>query len=96
MIARVKRMWQILKDRNALKQCYRNIFATPEGEIVLRDIIRIGCVAKPTYCRGDQYETAFQEGRRHLALTILHKVCKDETELQKLIEEGATDDNPLV
>ncbi|MEA2036819.1 MAG: hypothetical protein U9O94_04885 [Nanoarchaeota archaeon] len=53
-----------------LKHDYETVFSTGEGKRVLEDIKRCGFVFKTSMIQGDSHATAFNEGRRELALHI--------------------------
>lgn len=54
----------------ARHSAYYDTLGSKTGAKVLRDIFAMASVYRTTYTRGDPYETAFQEGRRSLALSI--------------------------
>jgi hypothetical protein len=73
-----------------LKESYRRIFDTPDGEIVLRHICRHAHVFGTTFVKGDPYETALREGERRLALSILRFIYREDRSVE-LIEKGLTE-----
>lgn len=82
-----------LRDRIRLHESYQVVFQSPDGEKVLRHIMKVGNVTKPSFVAGDPHSTAFNEGRRHLALSILRFVGKDHKKLIQMIEEGTNDED---
>lgn len=56
-----------LRQRN---QRYRLVFAGSAGAAVRDDLFRLGHVGRPTYVPGDPAATAFNEGKRFMALHI--------------------------
>jgi hypothetical protein len=56
-----------LRQRN---QRYRLVFAGSAGAFVRDDLFRLGHVGRPTYVPGDPAATAFNEGKRFMALHI--------------------------
>ncbi len=51
-------------------QRYRLVFAGSAGAAVRDDLFRLGHVGRPTYVPGDPTATAFNEGKRFMALHI--------------------------
>jgi len=49
---------------------YRLVFAGGAGAAVRDDLFRLGHVGRPTYVPGDPTATAFNEGKRFMALHI--------------------------
>ena len=56
-----------LQRRNAQ---YRQVLTGPIGEAVRDDLFRLGHIGRPTYVPGDPVGTAFNEGKRFMALHI--------------------------
>ena len=81
-----------LREKIDLHESYVAVFTTPEGQRVLRHILKAGNASQSTFVQGDPHGTSFREGQRHLALSIARMVYRDTTELIKLIEEGLTDE----
>lgn len=69
---------KLMKDEEALehqlKINYNVVFSSKEGFEVLKDILATGHVMSISYVQNNQYETAFREGERNLALYILSKL----------------------
>lgn len=82
-----KQIADTIRERIHLKECYEHIFTLPEGEIVLKHLIRKGHVLSSTFVAGDSNMTAVQEGERRMVLSILRMVYSDNQELIKQIEE---------
>lgn len=73
-------------------QHYRTVFSGPAGEFVRDDLFRLGHIGAPTYVEGDPMKTAFNEGRRFMALhigSILHMT--DEEILQRAQTQAKTE-----
>lgn len=69
-----------------LHEAYQAVFSTPDGEMVLEHILKVGHVMDSTFVRGDIHETCLREGERRLALSILRHVLKDHGHFQKIAE----------
>lgn len=65
----------------AVHQAYRDVFTSPQGQIVLRHLMRKFHVASSTFVAGDPTDTARQEGERRVILSILRAVYRNEDEL---------------
>jgi hypothetical protein len=82
----------MVRNRAMIHQAYQSVFNTPDGQVVLKHILRIGKVTTPTFVAGDPHMTSFNEGQRRLALSILRFVRKNHDELLQEIERGIEDD----
>ena len=51
-------------------QRYRLVFAGSAGAAVRDDLFRLGHIGRPTYVPGDPMATAFNEGKRFMALHV--------------------------
>ena len=51
-------------------QRYRLVFAGSVGAAVRDDLFRLGHIGRPTYVPGDPTATAFNEGKRFMALHV--------------------------
>ncbi len=81
-----------LRERIDLHETYVAVFGSPEGQKVLRHILKAGNAAQSSFVQGDPHGTSFREGQRQLALSIARMVYRDTTELIKLVEQGLTDE----
>lgn len=59
-----------------LNAAYHAVFDSPAGEQVLRHLVGIS-VTTASHVPGDPFTTAFNEGRRHLVLSILRQLNRD-------------------
>jgi hypothetical protein len=60
-----------LRDRILQRnQRYRLVFAGSVGAFVRDDLFRLGHLGRPTYVPGDPVATAFNEGKRFVALHV--------------------------
>lgn len=80
---------RLLKDRKLTHESYRRAFCSPDGQIVLRHLMKKFNVASPTFVNGDTHATAFREGQRHVVLSILKFINKD---INQEIEEQINDE----
>ena len=65
------------------KQNFRNVFLSSQsGKHVLEEILKAGGLFEPA--SSSRVDDAFDQGRRHLALSILKKVVDDP--IKKLLE----------
>lgn len=86
-----KRQKEMAKRSLGLYQDYKMTFNSLEGKRVLFDLMKHHNFIKPSFVKGDPYETAFNEGQRNVILRILTLVDIDITEIKKKIEEGLKD-----
>lgn len=50
---------------------YKEVFNTPSGKKVLRDLMNVGHVLGQAHVPGDPHTSAFNEGQRRIVLRIL-------------------------
>lgn len=60
-----------MDDPHALHQAYARLFACPDGETVLADLEARAGLFRSSFS-GDPSRTAFNEGRRSMALHVRH------------------------
>jgi len=63
---------------------YKDTFSGPNGEAVLKDLLNFCHYDKPTYVIGDQYQTAYNEGMRRVALRITSILNMDDKQIKTL------------
>jgi hypothetical protein len=67
-----------IQDLVRLKQAYQTVFKNSgDSEIVLRHLIKLGCVNRTTFCPGDPNKTMMNEGARRLVLEVLNLIHGD-------------------
>jgi hypothetical protein len=74
------------QKRVTLSHRYKRVFATPDGSLVLRDLMRAHYVVSNTYNK-DPIEMAFNEGQRNVVLRILKLVKEDIAAIEKRISD---------
>ena len=82
------RLVDILFRKKQLHEAFRRVFDTPDGKIVLRQIMKDGFVFRTTFVKGDPHETALNEGSRRLALSIVRFFERDHKGFIEQLEEG--------
>ena len=87
MLARAKRTVSFLRDRLKLNECYKATFDSPQGEVVLRHLLKTGYVFDTTYVEGDDRESAHREGMRRLVLSICRQIQLTEDQLREKMEQ---------
>ena len=70
-----------------IKRAYGDVFGSPQGKIVLRDLMRLGGVLQVVHEQGDSHQTAFNAGKQALVFEILRRMRWTESELADLAEE---------
>ena len=65
-----------------LKNNYRRMFLTDDGQIILDHLKQCFGFYQTTYAKGDPYDSAFFEGQRSVVLNILRMM-----EPQKILEQ---------
>ena len=77
-------MFEGLRRQLRLRAAYRDVFATPAGELVLHDLLRRAGILSTSVVLGSPEATHVNEGRRQLALEILQQLRWSEGDLAKL------------
>lgn len=89
--SRLKDEVESLKQRLSLHQHYHSVFESPQGKAVLHDLLA-ACGMFRTSQDSNPHTTAFNEGKRVIALHILDRMRLDKVEaIQHLLEEKAND-----
>lgn len=73
--------------RRRLDALYRSLFSSPDGRVVLQDLLRNVGVLSVAHAPGDPCETAFQDGRRSVGLELMQRLRWTEGELVQLSQE---------
>jgi hypothetical protein len=77
------------KRRAAISHAYHNVYATPEGQTVMHDLMRRGGILETSPLSED---SRFYEGRRSLALEIVKELRWTEAEMIALARETTKED----
>jgi hypothetical protein len=80
---------QGFRRRAAISHAYHNVYATPEGQTVLHDLMRRGGILETSPLSED---SRFYEGRRSLALEIVKELRWTEAEMIALARETTKED----
>lgn len=83
----IEALKQMIYDRSRVKAAYRRVFESPEGQLVLRHLMKEGFVFKSTFVAGDMHQTALNEGSRRVVLSIL-KMANSKLTPEELTIEG--------
>ncbi len=80
-----------LKQRLRLHQSYQAIFEQPQGREVLHDLLREAGMFSTSQTT-NPHQTAFNEGKRFIALFVLNRLRMDNLDhVQQLLMEKARD-----
>jgi hypothetical protein len=92
MSDRANSIGQRIADMLHRHEDYVSTFETPQGQRVLRHLMRVSGVTGSNFVAGDPHTTAFKEGQRHIVMSILKFTKKDTEALIKQIEQGLEND----
>lgn len=82
-------MFNGLRDRILQRnQRYRLAFAGTVGAWVRDDLFRLGRLGRPTYVPGDPVATAFNEGKRFMALHVASVLNLSDEEIVDRAQNG--------
>lgn len=91
-LALINREIEQLKARLRLQQEYKTVFESPEGQGVLHDLFRECGVFKTSMDNNSSNMTAFNEGKRAIALHIQSRLRTDNVlAIQRLLMEKSND-----
>lgn len=76
----------MLKKQTDTVTAYQRVFATEDGETVLKDLMKLGWFDRSSFAPDNQYETAFREGQRAMVLRVINIVNTDPKYLAELIK----------
>jgi hypothetical protein len=79
-------------DKIAIHASYTRVFSTPDGERILRHILKEAGAYKSTFVAGDPHMTSFNEGRRNMALSIAKFALRDHNKMLEMVEKGLKDE----
>lgn len=74
----------VLGRHQAIRGAYHFTFGLPEGKLVLHDLLQAAGLLETSMVPGDPQGTAYREGRRSVALEIIHKLRWTEGEMMQL------------
>lgn len=80
-----------MRERLHLHASFKKVFDNPEfpdGQVVLRAIMREGFIFKPTHVPGDPQTSAMNEGMRRMALSILKHTHRDHGRMIQQVEQA--------
>jgi len=75
------------KEKNIRIYAYQRLFETEDGKIVLKDLMKCCHFDLPSF-DSDPYQTAFNEGERHLLLRIIQTINADPERLLELMKDN--------
>lgn len=59
---------------NEIETRYKAVLSSHHGRDFIRDLLRLCQVETPTFDPNNQYQTAFNEGRRYIGLIVLDQI----------------------
>lgn len=71
---------------------YREVFASPQGQAVLADILRACGVGREVHVPGDPHTTAYNAGLRRAALGIISKLEMDDAAAMRMAMQEPDDE----
>jgi hypothetical protein len=88
---------ELAKAQLALIGAYRELFENhPAGRMVLTDLLREGGVLSISFQPGDPHATAFNDGKRAMALHVMERLRWSEGQLLQLARaHGGPDFDPI-
>jgi hypothetical protein len=78
------------RERAETARAYHAVFAGPQGQMVLADILTRAGLVGTSFVAGDPCATAFNEGKRRLGLEIIERLNVDPDNVVRMLREGET------
>ena len=78
------------RERAAVARGYQTVFSGPVGQMVLADIMTRAGMVGTSFVAGDPHATAFNEGKRRLALEIIERLNVSPDSVLRMLREGET------
>lgn len=77
------------REKEALRKTilYKKVFANPEGEEVISDLMQLTGHFSQSHVPGDPYSTAFNDGQKNVVNTILRAIQLNPERYIELVEE---------
>lgn len=77
-----------MEEVNKLVETYKRVFSGPDGETVLKDLLKFGHFLQPTFVAESPCETSYNEGKRRVILRILSFLNRKDLDLIQTIYNG--------
>ena len=75
----MKSPFEEIENRARLQESYRKVFESPDGQMVLNHLGKVANVCQTSFTvNGTDRETCFKEGQRHLILSIIRFLERDD------------------
>ena len=84
-------MFDSLKWFFRRKDAYARTFASPDGKLVLGDLIRFCCMNQEIHVPGDPYDTAHLAGKRRVGLHITSILNVGPEEIERRVQQHERD-----
>jgi hypothetical protein len=81
---RLDRFKDMFSRQKAIRSAYHTVFDSPDGKLVLTDMLQAGGLLESSMVGGDAHMTHYREGRRSMALDLIHKLRWTEGEVMQL------------
>lgn len=81
-----QRELNVAKKSAARMSAYQNVFNSPEGQIVLEDLMKVHHIMGTTFDDSNVRKTIFREGERNVVLRILAILKMDVKAIQERIK----------
>lgn len=78
---------QHIEQTLSLERAYKRLFESEDGRLVLAHLAKVGNISDCSFVPGSPDVTAFNEGRRHLVLSILRMINKDPFRMAEQLKE---------
>ena len=85
-----------LRPFTNIHESYKTVFETPDGQKVLKHMMRVGYVDSCPYVPGDPHESSHRMGMQRFVLSILKQLRMSTGEIKNTIEEMQDDDDDFL
>ena len=80
-------MTQQLTDMLRLRSSYKTTFTTPDGQRVLRHLMKVGFITSCPFVAGDPHQTSLNIGCQRIVQSILKFVYGSDDAIKQAIEQ---------
>jgi hypothetical protein len=86
-ISKVRKLGRAMLRRSQISDTYKRVYATPDGRLMIHDLLKRAGILEVATVGGDPYMTHFRDGRRSLAQEVMDELRFDVNRIIELAAE---------
>lgn len=90
--SRARAIVSFVRVKMKLASAYQAVYASPDGALVIADILREAGILSVAHVEGDPGTSAFNDGKRAMALHVVQRLRWSEGELVALARQQTSED----